>query len=199
VGYRLTQLVVTNVHYAVGGRTDLSVLCAITVEEPSLFYCYSRRPPPPVVDMDPQVEDEDDEDSDEVEELGATHLWAKMKEHDKKAAARKKKEALKQVETDDSSGDDTVRRWDRVGWRPRKGTKKAVLNAEAKLQHKFRIALHGWSMLNFDAAQITPFGAPFLCFFVEQSGGLLLFFKYGAIVFNKTQKDSSFILWARGT
>jgi hypothetical protein len=119
----------THAHHAVGnhkcelcgGRTHGS-LCAIAVDEQSIFQCYLCRPPlppPPVVDMDPHIEDDDedsdDEDSDddddddkedsdeEVEEVGASHLGAKQRSYAKKTAQRQKTAVAKYH---DSSDDD---------------------------------------------------------------------------------------------
>ena len=88
--------------------------CAHVIKEAEIFHCYlCRPPPPPVVDLDPHIEDDDedsddedsdDEDSDEeVEEVGASHLGAKQQSYAKKAARRKEKAV---AEYHDSSDDD---------------------------------------------------------------------------------------------
>ena len=119
--------------------------------------------------MDPQVEDDEDEDddyhyhyndedededSDEVEELGASHLGAKMKEHDKKVAAQKKTKALKQVETDDSSGDESGDGIECVGVREKERKKRA--------ERRQSSASSRGSTVKVPPRRRS--GAPFLCF-----------------------------------
>ena len=115
--------------------------------------------------MDPQVEDDEDEDgdyhyddededSDEVEELGASHLGAKMKEHDKKVAAQKKTKALKQAETDDSSGDESGDGIECVGVREKERKKRA--------ERRQSSASSRGSTVKVPPRRRS--GAPFLCF-----------------------------------
>jgi hypothetical protein len=143
----------THAHHAVGnhkcelcgGRTHGS-LCAIAVDEQSIFHCYLCRPPPPsVVDMDPHIED-DDEDSDdddddkdsdeEVEEVGASHLGVKQLYYAKITAQRQKTAV---AEYHDSSDDDyACSNKEGKGSAVRRRSSASSCNSSARFQQSIR-------------------------------------------------------------